>query len=92
MYLPDRLINYAIMVAKENDGVIIKYVGMVGATRAVITKTYSKSARIKGMLITPTTMVTVDEVYNMKFLRLFHKEVEFGNIGGYDDIKDLDIK
>jgi hypothetical protein len=26
---------------------------------------------------------------NMKFLHLFHKEVEFGNIEGYDDIKDL---
>jgi len=28
---------------------------------------------------------------NMKFLHLhlFHKEVEFGNIGGYDDIKDI---
>jgi MoxR-like ATPase len=25
----------------------------------------------------------------MKFLHLFHKEVEFGNIEGYDDIKDL---
>ena len=27
----------------------------------------------------------------MKFsqLHLFHKEVEFGNIGGYDDIKDI---
>ena len=24
----------------------------------------------------------------MKFLHLFHKEVEFGNIEGYDDIKD----
>jgi replication-associated recombination protein RarA len=26
---------------------------------------------------------------NMKFLHLFHKEVEFGNIEGYDDIKDI---
>ena len=25
----------------------------------------------------------------MKFLHLFHKEVEFGNIEGYDDIKDI---
>jgi hypothetical protein len=25
----------------------------------------------------------------MKFLHLFHKEVEFGNIQGYDDIKDI---
>jgi hypothetical protein len=25
----------------------------------------------------------------LKFLQLFHKEVEFGNIEGYDDIKDL---
>ena len=25
----------------------------------------------------------------MKFLHLFHKEVEFGNIEGYDDIKGL---
>jgi hypothetical protein len=25
----------------------------------------------------------------MKFLHLFHKEVEFGNIEGYDDIKCL---
>jgi hypothetical protein len=25
----------------------------------------------------------------MKFLHLFQKEVEFGNIEGYDDIKDL---
>ena len=25
----------------------------------------------------------------MKFLHLFHKEVEFENIEGYDDIKDL---
>ena len=27
--------------------------------------------------------------YGEKFLHLFHKEVEFGNIQGYDDIKDL---
>jgi tetratricopeptide (TPR) repeat protein len=26
---------------------------------------------------------------NMNFLHLFHKQVEFGNIVGYDDIKDL---
>jgi DNA polymerase III delta prime subunit len=26
---------------------------------------------------------------DMKFLHLFHKEVEFGNIEGYDDIKDI---
>jgi replication-associated recombination protein RarA len=26
---------------------------------------------------------------NMNFLHLFHKEVEFGNIEGYDDIKDI---
>jgi len=25
----------------------------------------------------------------MKFLHLFHEEVEFGNIAGYEDIKDL---
>ena len=25
----------------------------------------------------------------MKFLHLFHKEVEFENIQGYDDVKDL---
>ena len=25
----------------------------------------------------------------MKFLHLFHKEVEFGNIKGYDDIKNI---
>jgi len=25
----------------------------------------------------------------MKFLHLFHKEVEFGNIEGYEDIKDI---
>ncbi len=25
----------------------------------------------------------------MKFLHLFHKGVEFGNIEGYDDIKDI---
>ncbi|MGB6533909.1 MAG: hypothetical protein WBF33_37990 [Candidatus Nitrosopolaris sp.] len=25
----------------------------------------------------------------MKFLHVFHKEVEFGNIEGYDDIKDI---
>ena len=25
----------------------------------------------------------------MKFLHLFHKEIEFGNIEGYDDIKDI---
>ena len=25
----------------------------------------------------------------MKFLHLLHKEVKFGNIEGYDDIKDL---
>ena len=25
----------------------------------------------------------------MNFLHLFHKDVEFGNIGGYDDIKDI---
>ncbi len=24
-----------------------------------------------------------------KFLHLFHKEIEFGNIEGYDDIKDI---
>jgi hypothetical protein len=29
------------------------------------------------------------EESNMKFLHLFHKEVEFGNIEGYDDIKNI---